>query len=72
VAVAEPDDLTKIPGIGPKMAMALAVAGITTYRQLADTDVAVLRTAITSAGMRVAPTLPTWPERAKALAENAA
>jgi predicted flap endonuclease-1-like 5' DNA nuclease len=72
VATGEPDDLTKIPGIGPKMAMALAASGITTYRQLADTDVAVLRAAITGAGMRVAPTLPSWPERAKALADSAA
>jgi predicted flap endonuclease-1-like 5' DNA nuclease len=72
VAVAEPDDLTKIPGIGPKMAMALAVAGITTYRQLADTDVTALRAAVTNAGMRVAPTLPTWPERAKTLTDTTA
>jgi hypothetical protein len=48
--------------------MALAASGITTYRKLADTDVTALRAAITSAGMRVAPTLPTWPERAKLLA----
>lgn len=72
VAIAEPDDLTRIPGIGPKMAMALAVAGITTYRQLADTDVPTLRAAISNAGMRVAPTLPTWPDRAKALTDSAA
>jgi predicted flap endonuclease-1-like 5' DNA nuclease len=71
VAVSEPDDLTRIPGIGPKMAMALAASGITTYRKLADSDVPTLRAAVTSAGMRVAPTLPTWPERAKALADPA-
>ncbi|MBL7261755.1 hypothetical protein JKJ07_46515 [Actinoplanes sp. LDG1-01] len=70
VAVVEPDDLTKIPGIGPKMAMALAAAGITTFEKLADTDVPALRAAVTASGLRLAPTLPTWPERAKLLAGN--
>ena len=35
-AVAEPDDLKKIEGIGPKMARALNDAGIFTFAQLAD------------------------------------
>ncbi|MBU2669210.1 hypothetical protein KOI35_37435 [Actinoplanes bogorensis] len=52
------------------MAMALAVAGITRFEQLADTDVATLRAAVTGAGLRLAPTLPTWPEQAKKLAGN--
>jgi predicted flap endonuclease-1-like 5' DNA nuclease len=69
VAVTEPDDLTKIAGIGPKMAMALAAAGITTFRQLADSDIATIRAAITGAGMRFAPSAATWPERAKLLAD---
>jgi predicted flap endonuclease-1-like 5' DNA nuclease len=72
VAATEPDDLTKIAGIGPKMALALAAAGITTYRQLADSDLTAIRAAITGAGMRLAPTVATWPERAKQLADNAA
>jgi predicted flap endonuclease-1-like 5' DNA nuclease len=67
--VASADDLTRIPGIGPKMAAALAAAGITTYRQLADADVPTLRTAIAAAGLRLAPTVPTWPDRAKQLAD---
>ena len=67
-AVREPDDLTRIPGIGPKMAMALAAGGITTFEQLAATDIPALRATVTAAGMRLAPTLPTWPERAKLLA----
>ena len=69
-AVTEPDDLTKIAGIGPKMAMALAAGGITTFRQLAETDVPTLRNAVTSAGLRSAPSLPTWPERAKQLVDT--
>jgi predicted flap endonuclease-1-like 5' DNA nuclease len=71
MSVTEPDDLTKIVGIGPKIAMALAVSGITTFPQLADTDIATLRTAITSAGLRLAPSLATWPEQAKKFSGDA-
>jgi predicted flap endonuclease-1-like 5' DNA nuclease len=70
VAVQEPDDLTKIAGIGPKMAMALAAGGITTYRKLADSDLPSLRAAVTGAGMRLAPSLPTWPQQAKLLVDT--
>jgi predicted flap endonuclease-1-like 5' DNA nuclease len=68
-SVAVADDLTRIAGIGPKIAAALAGAGITTYGQLAETDVPTLRAAITGAGLRLAPSLPTWPERAKQFAD---
>jgi predicted flap endonuclease-1-like 5' DNA nuclease len=71
VAVQEPDDLTKIAGIGPKTAMALAAGGITTFRQVADADAATLRAAITAAGLRSAPGLATWPEKAKQLVGTA-
>ncbi|WP_189081487.1 helix-hairpin-helix domain-containing protein [Mangrovihabitans endophyticus] len=66
-AEAEPDDLTRITGIGPKMAMALAAAGITTYDQLAGSDEATLRAAVSAAGMRLAPSISAWPERARSL-----
>jgi predicted flap endonuclease-1-like 5' DNA nuclease len=66
--VAEPDDLTRIAGIGPKMAMALAASGITTFEQLAAATLPDIRSAVAAAGMRLAPTAPTWPEQAKALA----
>ncbi len=62
-----PDDLTKIPGIGPKMAQALAASSITTYSQLANSDIPTLRAAVTGAGLRLAPSLPTWPDKAKEL-----
>ncbi|MEU4428281.1 helix-hairpin-helix domain-containing protein [Actinoplanes sp. NPDC024001] len=65
--IEEPDDLTKIAGIGPKMAMALAAAGITTYAKLADADVISLKQAVTAAGMRGSASLATWPERAREL-----
>lgn len=66
--IAEPDDLTRIAGIGPKMAMALAASGISTFEQLAATPLPQIRAAVTAAGMRLAPTAPTWPEQAKRLA----
>lgn len=58
------DDLTRIEGIGPKMAAALKAAGITSFRKLAQTDEDTLRAAIESAGMRLAPSIPTWAEQA--------
>ena len=66
--VAEPDDLTKIAGIGPKMAMALAASGITTFEQLAATALPDIRAAVTAAGMRLAPSAPSWADQAKKLA----
>jgi predicted flap endonuclease-1-like 5' DNA nuclease len=64
------DDLTRIEGIGPKMAAALKAAGITSYAQLAETDEAGLRAAIAAAGMRFSPSLVTWPQQAKLLADR--
>jgi predicted flap endonuclease-1-like 5' DNA nuclease len=61
----EPDDLKVIEGIGPKMAAALAAAGIDTYAKLAQTSEDDLRAAVQAAGMRLAPSLPTWAEQAR-------
>lgn len=58
------DNLTLIEGIGPKMAAALVAAGISTFAKLAATPEADLRSAISAAGMRFSPSLPTWPEQA--------
>jgi predicted flap endonuclease-1-like 5' DNA nuclease len=60
----DPDDLTQIEGIGPKMSNALIAAGITTFAQLARTPETELRAAVEAAGMRLAPSLPTWAEQA--------
>jgi predicted flap endonuclease-1-like 5' DNA nuclease len=65
------DDLRRIEGVGPKMAAALQAAGIRTYRQLAEIDEAALREAVKNAGLRAAPSLPMWPQRAKALVNGA-
>jgi predicted flap endonuclease-1-like 5' DNA nuclease len=65
-----PDDLRRIEGIGPKMSEALRRAGIQTYRQLADADVAALRRAIEAAGLTFAPSLTTWSRQARLLADG--
>jgi len=45
------DDLTKIEGIGPKIAETLTNEGIGTYVELADADVDELRSILTNAGL---------------------
>jgi predicted flap endonuclease-1-like 5' DNA nuclease len=64
------DDLKRIEGIGPKMAAALGAAGITTYAGLAAADETTIKAAISAAGMRFSPSLPTWPRQAQLLAEG--
>jgi predicted flap endonuclease-1-like 5' DNA nuclease len=59
------DDLTKIEGIGPKIAQVLADAGITTFAALANTSAGRLREILNAAGSRYRITDPTtWPEQA--------
>jgi predicted flap endonuclease-1-like 5' DNA nuclease len=59
-----PDDLKLVEGIGPKISGLLQAAGITTFAQLADTEVNQLRQIVLDAGIRIAdPT--TWPDQAK-------
>ena len=61
---AEPDDLKRIEGIGPKISNVLQEAEITTYAQLAATSVEDLHQIIKTGGIRVA--FPeSWPEQAK-------
>jgi F-type H+-transporting ATPase subunit gamma len=64
------DDLTKIEGIGPKMADALRAVGITTFAQLANSSQEELRGAIEKAGMKLAPSIPTWAKQAKFAADG--
>ncbi|MBI1278720.1 MAG: hypothetical protein GC179_11390 [Anaerolineaceae bacterium] len=58
------DDLKIIEGIGPKMEKALKAAGITTFAILSGASETQIREAITAAGMRFAPSVPTWAEQA--------
>lgn len=59
------NDLTIIEGIGPKMSAALIAGGIDTFAKLADSSEEQIRAAIQAAGMRFAPSVPTWPTQAK-------
>ncbi len=62
---AEPDDLTKIEGIGPKIAGLLQAAGIITFAQLAQTEVGRLQQILTAAGPRFRLADPaSWPQQA--------
>lgn len=70
VELAEPDDLTKVEGIGPKMSKALIAAGIATYEKLANASNDELQQAIENAGMRLAPSLDTWAEQAEYLVKG--
>jgi predicted flap endonuclease-1-like 5' DNA nuclease len=62
---AQPDDLKMIEGIGPKMAAALAAAGIDTFARLSQASEDDIRAAIRAAGMRLAPSIPTWARQAE-------
>lgn len=65
------DDLTVVEGIGPKIGELCSGIGITTWRALADADVAELRSMLTDAGSRYRRHDPTtWPEQAACLADG--
>ena len=59
-----PDDLRRIEGIGPKISSVLQTAGITTFAQLAATDVSRLEQILGEAGIRLADP-STWPQQAR-------
>jgi len=63
-----PQDLTKIEGVGPKIAETLKAAGITTYAQLAATSPEDLRKILADAGISADP--ETWPEQARLAAAD--
>ena len=69
-ASAQPDDLKVVEGIGPKMEKALNAAGITTFAQLAASTEEHINAAIVAAGMRFAPSVPTWAEQASYAAKG--
>ena len=63
----EPDDLKRIEGIGPKISSILQAAGISTYAQLAATEVAALEQILEEESPRLLRIAnpATWPEQAK-------
>ena len=58
------DDLTRIEGIGPKINSLLREAGVSSFAQLADTDVSKLDEILNTAGITIADP-KTWPEQAE-------
>jgi len=68
-AAAQPDDLTRLEGIGPKVNSLLQAAGISTFAQLAVADVNLLKRLLEEAKLRMMDP-STWPEQAKLAAEG--
>jgi predicted flap endonuclease-1-like 5' DNA nuclease/outer membrane murein-binding lipoprotein Lpp len=67
----EPDDLTVVEGIGPKIQELLYQYGIRTYQQLAETEVDRIKEILSSAGPQLAMHDPgTWPAQANLAANN--
>ncbi len=64
----EADNLTKIEGIGPKVASVLNEGGISTFEQLANANVEDLQKMLNNAGLKMMDP-GTWPEQAR-LAAN--
>jgi len=62
----EPDDLTQISGIGPKISAILQDAGITNYVQLADADEDEIKKILSEAGLRLGDP-ESWIQQAQAL-----
>jgi len=60
----EPDDLTKVEGIGPMYASLLIDAGVTTYAQLAALSQDAIEKHIKDAGKRRPASVETWAEQA--------
>ena len=61
---AEPDDLTRIEGIGPKTSAALITRGINTFAKLAEQSIDEIRAALEAEGVRFAPSAESWAEQA--------
>lgn len=65
------DDLTKVEGIGPKIAEHFNNAGILTWEELANTDVSRLQEILTAAGPRYKMHNPgSWPKQARMAADG--
>jgi len=62
-SAADVDDLTRVNGVGPKVAKVLGAAGITTYAHLAQMEVTDLRQLMREA--RISASVETWPAQAK-------
>jgi predicted flap endonuclease-1-like 5' DNA nuclease len=69
VLVAEPDNLKRVEGIGPKISQLLQDAGIMTFAQLAATEIGRLRQILADADLTALADPTTWPEQARLAAD---
>jgi large subunit ribosomal protein L17 len=68
-AAIQPDDLTRIEGIGPKVNQLLQAAGIQTFAQLAETSPESLKPILAAEGLQLIDP-GTWPEQARLISEG--
>jgi predicted flap endonuclease-1-like 5' DNA nuclease len=69
VAAVAPDNLTKVEGIGPKVAGVLKAAGFQTFAQLADADVGKLEEILADNKLQMMKP-GSWPKQAKLAADG--
>jgi predicted flap endonuclease-1-like 5' DNA nuclease len=69
-AAPEPDDLTQLSGIGPRIATILSDAGVTTYDQLQHTSTQELREIIAMGGALPPSSMGSWPTQASYAAKG--
>jgi len=69
-AVAEPDELTKLEGIGPKISEALIAAGLDTFAKVAAASQEDFQAALEASGMSFAPSAESWAEQASYAAKG--
>lgn len=65
-----PDNLTRLEGIGPKIAQALVDAGLDTFEKVAAASQEDFRVALTTAGVTLAPSMESWAEQASYAAKG--
>ena len=69
--IRQPDDLKKVEGIGPKIEGLLNKAGILTWKQLSQTEIADIKAILEAAGKRYQMHDPTtWPQQAGMAADG--
>jgi predicted flap endonuclease-1-like 5' DNA nuclease len=69
-ASAGSDDLTRIEGIGPKIASILLEAGIDSFAKLAAMSEEAVLATIKAGGLRITPSVNSWAEQAKLAADG--
>lgn len=66
----EPDELTRLEGIGPKISDALITAGIDTFAKVAAASEDDFRAALEAAEVNFAPSMESWAEQASYAAKG--